>query len=78
VGSINPIVEIEHFSPVPLYEQVPAAVRCAVAEGEDRLAPARDPVDVLGVSTNAVLLALRALPDAGAWRSAAGGPRSLR
>jgi len=34
VDSINPIVEIERSSPVPLHEQVPAAFRGAMAEGK--------------------------------------------
>ncbi|MEW2582754.1 GntR family transcriptional regulator [Streptomyces virginiae] len=53
----------------PLHEQVAAAVRRAIAEGEcapgDRLPPARDLSQALGVNTNTVLRGLRALRDEG-------------
>jgi GntR family transcriptional regulator len=53
----------------PLHEQVAGAVRRAIAEGEcapgDRLPPARDLAQVLGVNVNTVLRGLRALRDEG-------------
>ncbi|MEU1850306.1 GntR family transcriptional regulator [Streptomyces sp. NPDC019990] len=53
----------------PLHEQVAGAIRRAVAEGEcapgDRLPPARDLSQALGVNVNTVLRGLRALRDEG-------------
>ncbi|MEU3775372.1 GntR family transcriptional regulator [Streptomyces sp. NPDC032472] len=53
----------------PLHEQVAGAIRRAVAEGEcrpgDRLPPARDISQALGVNANTVLRGLRALRDEG-------------
>lgn len=53
----------------PLHEQVAGAIRRAIAEGEcapgDRLPPARDLSQVLGVNVNTVLRGLRALRDEG-------------
>jgi GntR family transcriptional regulator len=64
-----PAIEIDHSSPVALHEQVAAAIRRAIAEGEagsgDRLPPARDLATVLGVNTNTVLRALRTLREEG-------------
>ena len=69
VHSTKPTVEIDHSSPVPLYEQVAAAIRRAIAEGEarsgERLPPARDLAAVLGVNANTVLRALRTLREEG-------------
>ena len=63
------MVEIDHSSPVPLHEQVAAAIRRAIADGEagagERLPPARDLAAVLQVNTNTVLRALRLLRDEG-------------
>ena len=60
---------VDLSSPVPLHEQVAAAIRRAIADGEvgpgDRLPPARDLAAVLGVNANTVLRALRALRDEG-------------
>jgi GntR family transcriptional regulator len=62
-------LEIDPSSPVPLHEQVAAAIRRAVADGEalpgERLPPARDLAAVLGVNANTVLRALRTLRDEG-------------
>jgi GntR family transcriptional regulator len=53
----------------PLYLQVAAEIRRAIADGEagpgDRLPLARDLAKVLGVNTNTVLRALRTLRDEG-------------
>ncbi len=60
---------IDPASPVLLHEQVAAAIRRAIAEGEagpgDRLPPARDLAAVLGVNANTVLRSLRTLRDEG-------------
>jgi GntR family transcriptional regulator len=62
-------MEIDHSSSVPLHEQVAAAVRRAIADGEvrsgERLPPARDLAAVLGVNTNTVFRGLRTLRDEG-------------
>jgi GntR family transcriptional regulator len=69
VSSTNGVVAIDPQSPVPLHEQVAAAIRRAIAEGEaaagERLPPARDLAAVLGVNANTVLRALRTLRDEG-------------
>ena len=69
VSSTSPTVEIDHSSPVPLHEQVAAAVRRAIADGEarpgERLPPARDLAAVLGVNANTVFRALRTLREEG-------------
>jgi GntR family transcriptional regulator len=62
-------VGIDFSSPVSLHEQVAAAIRRAIADGEagpgDRLPPARDLAAVLGVNANTVFRALRTLRDEG-------------
>jgi GntR family transcriptional regulator len=62
-------VTVDLSSPVPLHEQVAAAIRRAIAEGEaqsgERLPPARDLAAVLGVNANTVFRALRTLRDEG-------------
>jgi GntR family transcriptional regulator len=69
VDSTSPIVEIDPSSSVPLHEQVAAAVRRAIADGEvlsgERLPPARDLAAVLGVNANTVFRGLRTLRDEG-------------
>jgi GntR family transcriptional regulator len=60
---------IDPASPMALHEQVAAAIRRAIADGEakpgQRLPPARDLAAVLSVNTNTVLRALRTLRDEG-------------
>lgn len=55
--------------PAHLHDQVAAEIRRSIAEGEakpgDRLPPARHLAAVMGVNTNTVLRALRALRDEG-------------
>ena len=69
VTSTKPTMEIDHSSSVPLHEQVAAAIRRAIADGEvlsgERLPPARDLAAVLGVNTNTVFRGLRTLRDEG-------------
>ena len=69
MNSTNGVVAVDPRSPVALHEQVAAALRRAIAEGEavsgERLPPARDLAAVLGVNANTVLRALRALRDEG-------------
>jgi GntR family transcriptional regulator len=54
---------------VPLHEQVAAAIRRAIADGEarpgGRLPPAKDLAAVLGVNANTVFRALRTLREEG-------------
>jgi GntR family transcriptional regulator len=68
MSAIDELV-IDPASPVALHEQVAAAIRRAIADGEaepgERLPPARDLAAVLGVNTNTVLRALRTLRDEG-------------
>lgn len=53
----------------PLHEQVASAIRRAIGDGSyapgDRLPPARDLADALGINANTVLRALRDLRDEG-------------
>ena len=69
MSSTNPKVEIDPDSPVPLHEQVAAAIRRAIADGEakpgERLPPARDLAAVLGVNSNTVFRSLHTLRDEG-------------
>jgi GntR family transcriptional regulator len=61
--------EVDRSDPLPLHYQVAAEIRRAIAEGEaspgDRIPQAKDLAAVLGVDTNTVLRALRALRDEG-------------
>lgn len=63
VGNVDP------DEPTPVYLQVAAEIRRAIADGEagpgERLPLARDLAAVLGVNTNTVLRALRTLRDEG-------------
>ena len=69
MSSTNPAFGVDLSSPIPLHEQVAAAIRRAIADGEvgpgDRLPPARDLAAVLGVNANTVFRALRALREEG-------------
>ena len=69
MSSTTPKADIDPDSPVPLHEQVAAAVRRAIADGEakpgERLPPARDMANVLGVNSNTVFRALHTLRDEG-------------
>ena len=60
---------IDRSDPTLLHEQVAAEIRRAIADGEagpgERLPPARDLAQVLGVNANTVLRALRQLRDEG-------------
>lgn len=60
---------IDRSDPTTLHEQVAAAIRRAIADGEagpgDRIPQARDLAAVLGVNKNTVLRALRLLRDEG-------------
>src|SRR5436309_15726863 len=62
-------VKVSRDEPLDLHEQVAGEIRRAIADGEakpgERLPPARDLATVLGVNTNTVLRALRALRDEG-------------
>ena len=62
-------VNVDRDAPVQLREQVAAEIRRAIADGQakpgERLPPARDLAEVLGVNTNTVLWALRELRDEG-------------
>jgi GntR family transcriptional regulator len=61
--------DIDPDEPTPLYLQVAAEIRRAIADGEagpgERLPLARDLATVLGVNTNTVLRALRTLREEG-------------
>jgi GntR family transcriptional regulator len=60
---------IDRSDPMTLHDQVAAQIRRAISEGEtkpgERLPPAKDLAAVMGVNTNTVLRALRALRDEG-------------
>jgi GntR family transcriptional regulator len=60
---------IDRRDPAALHDQVAAAIRRAIADGEagpgDRIPQARDLAAVLGVNKNTVLRALRLLRDEG-------------
>jgi GntR family transcriptional regulator len=62
-------VKVDFAEGTPLYQQVAAEIRRAIAEGEarpgERMPLAKDLATVLGVNTNTVLRALRELRDEG-------------
>ncbi|GGO09436.1 GntR family transcriptional regulator [Microbispora rosea subsp. aerata] len=63
------LLTLDLNDPRPLHEQVAAAIRRAITAGDvapgDRLPPARDLADALGVNANTVLRSLRELRDEG-------------
>jgi GntR family transcriptional regulator len=63
------IPEVNRDEATPIYDQVAAEVRRAIADGEakpgERLPPAIDLADVLGVNKNTVIRALHILRDEG-------------
>lgn len=64
-----PLAAADRSDPTPLHEQVAAAIRRAITDGEagpgDRIPQARDLATVLAVNRNTVLRALRLLRDEG-------------
>jgi GntR family transcriptional regulator len=62
-------MKIDRSEPTAVFEQVAAQIRRAILNGEakpgERLPPARDLADELGVNTNTVLRSLRLLRDEG-------------
>ena len=60
---------VDHASRIPLHEQIAGCVRRGVADGRlpvgERLPPAQELADALGVDRNTVLAAYRHLRDAG-------------
>jgi GntR family transcriptional regulator len=62
-------VKVDFAEGTPLYQQVAAEIRRAIAEGEarpgERMPLAKDLATVLGVNTNTVLRALRELRNEG-------------
>lgn len=69
MASVMLDVKIDRSDPALLHEQVAAAIRRSIADGEasagERLPPASDMAAVLGVNQNTVLRALRLLRDEG-------------
>jgi GntR family transcriptional regulator len=63
------VVKIDPSSATPLYQQVAAEIRRAIADGEakpgEQMPLAKDLATVLGVNKNTVLRALHALRDEG-------------
>jgi GntR family transcriptional regulator len=63
------LAAVDRNDPTLLHEQVAVEIRRAIAEGEaepgERIPQAKDLAAVLGVNTNTVLRALRALRDEG-------------
>ena len=74
MSHVNPeaglaLTAVSRVDATPLHEQVAAAIRRAISDGEagpgDRIPQARDLATVLGVNRNTVLRALRLLRDEG-------------
>jgi GntR family transcriptional regulator len=61
------LIVVDSSSPEPLWAQVAACVRTSIVDGElaagDRLPPARDLAESLGVNQHTVLRAYRSLAD---------------
>ena len=83
VGVNQPAIALtaaDRSDPTPLHEQVAAAIRRAISEGEagpgDEIPQARDLATVLGVNRNTVLRALHVLRDEGLLEMGRG--RSIR
>lgn len=61
--------EVNRDESVPIYDQVAAAIRRAIADGEakpgERMPPAVDLAEVLGVNKNTVIRALHLLREEG-------------
>jgi GntR family transcriptional regulator len=64
-----PDYRLNRDDPTPLHDQVAAAIRRAIADGEvragERLPPAKDLASALDVNTNTALRGLRILRDEG-------------
>jgi len=69
VASTMPDYRLNRDDPTRLHDQVAAAIRRSIADGElkagERLPPARDLASVLGVNANTALRGLRILRDEG-------------
>ncbi|KQQ05517.1 MULTISPECIES: GntR family transcriptional regulator [unclassified Rathayibacter] len=85
------LFRVDHSSPRSLADQLEAQVRTAVADGSlaagDRLPPARELADSLGINMHTVLRAYGALRDdgllqmrrgRGAWIAESAGPGLVR
>ena len=63
------LIRIDHGDPRPLYEQIELQVRAAIGDGElppgERLPPARELAEDIGVNVHTVLRAYGSLRDAG-------------
>jgi GntR family transcriptional regulator len=74
------LAALDRSDPAPLHEQVAAAIRRAISDGEagpgDKVPQARDLAAVLGVNSNTVLRALHLLRDEGLLEMGRG--RSIR
>ena len=69
IYDVRVLIELDHASSTPLYEQVAAAIRREIAEGAlrggDELPSARTLAGALGINLHTVLRALRVLRDEG-------------